>query len=268
MNRHTGVLVLLLSLPLAGCRSMTTAQFVNSRLSGDAGFSALAKAAQSAADAYHTIADTPIDQIDTKRDHIVELIVRARDSYRRARTYTINGGEPTLDLSGVHLTDDDDPRSSRVQVDGTSAYVRVTVAQKAVRLVGMATSRGLDMMTFDSSMVPSIDRVFMSFLAGDNVDVDVDLLIRLRRSESQVDAPVERAVTRRPEPAKPVVMRERTMCPNCGTAVPSDTRFCPHCGELQQPLPGEKAFCESCGARYPDDQARFCPGCGLRRPDR
>jgi hypothetical protein len=76
-------------------------------------------------------------------------------------------------------------------------------------------------------------------------------------------APVEGATAPAPAPAAGRV------CPNCGTAVAADTRFCPGCGNNLQaaPPPARPAgnSCPACGSSIPANVA-FCPECGARIP--
>jgi len=54
---------------------------------------------------------------------------------------------------------------------------------------------------------------------------------------------------------------DRADCPSCGTALPSNARFCAGCGT---PIPAREArplFCVSCGARN-DGSAGKCASCG------
>jgi RNA polymerase subunit RPABC4/transcription elongation factor Spt4 len=46
-------------------------------------------------------------------------------------------------------------------------------------------------------------------------------------------------------------------CGKCGSEVPSDSKFCPECG---QQLKGSKK-CPKCGRESPIN-AKFCPECG------
>lgn len=51
-------------------------------------------------------------------------------------------------------------------------------------------------------------------------------------------------------------------CPGCSKAVPSDARFCTHCGApITTDSTKQKVFCIHCGAENPGT-ARFCISCG------
>ena len=52
-------------------------------------------------------------------------------------------------------------------------------------------------------------------------------------------------------------------CPDCGNPVPTDSKFCPHCGH-QLVVFGQ---CASCGKNLPPN-ARFCPKCGHRADEK
>ena len=54
-----------------------------------------------------------------------------------------------------------------------------------------------------------------------------------------------------------------TNCPDCGNPVPTDSKFCPHCGH-QVVVFGQ---CASCGKNLPPS-ARFCPKCGHRADEK
>lgn len=51
------------------------------------------------------------------------------------------------------------------------------------------------------------------------------------------------------------------ICPNCGSVMPADARFCTVCG-TQRAL---QRFCPGCGRQLTEMEA-FCPGCGLKQP--
>jgi Double zinc ribbon/Prokaryotic RING finger family 2 len=53
---------------------------------------------------------------------------------------------------------------------------------------------------------------------------------------------------------------EATTCTGCQAALPSGTRFCPHCGAAAGPAPGP-SFCAQCGGQVAAG-SRFCPHCG------
>ncbi|OCS90407.1 zinc ribbon domain-containing protein [Caryophanon latum] len=53
-------------------------------------------------------------------------------------------------------------------------------------------------------------------------------------------------------------------CSECQNAVPPNTKFCGHCGQLQTPFADEltrKKPCRVCEQQI-DEQLRFCPCCG------
>ena len=52
-----------------------------------------------------------------------------------------------------------------------------------------------------------------------------------------------------------------TTCPECGTQVPSGSKFCSGCGK---PIVPKKKFCMNCGNELASD-ARFCPNCGSKQ---
>lgn len=48
-------------------------------------------------------------------------------------------------------------------------------------------------------------------------------------------------------------------CPKCGSALSSNSKFCPECGAKISKV----SFCPNCGAKI-DDNNKFCPGCGKK----
>jgi len=246
---RSGMLVLVAVLA-TGCRSMTTAQFVNDRLAQDKGFRSLARAASLRADAFHKIADTPIDDIPASAERLGEIIVQARDNYRKAKTYRINLGNPRIDREGMRLKDDDDPKAGRVLIDGTGITLVTTVGEDYVTMLRIETNRGLEILTFDETMLPSPTREFDPYLDGDVVLPDLNQLLLLRRLNNPPGT----------SPYAPGMKQ----CPACRGSTDADARFCILCGAPQQNSPGERSLCVSCGAQLTAG-AKFCPGCGASR---
>lgn len=56
---------------------------------------------------------------------------------------------------------------------------------------------------------------------------------------------------------QPAPSGRESACPDCGRAVPGDSRYCPHCGH--QIIVFDQ--CSGCGKNLPPN-ARFCPRCG------
>lgn len=76
-------------------------------------------------------------------------------------------------------------------------------------------------------------------------------------------APVKEAVT---QPETKTVVEEVMICAECGTKMPTGTKFCPSCGTpANQPKVVEKVVevirCRKCGAKMNAD-TKFCPSCG------
>ena len=49
-------------------------------------------------------------------------------------------------------------------------------------------------------------------------------------------------------------------CPNCNKEIPSEAKFCLHCGTKVE-VDASTIDCPSCHARIPKD-SKFCPDCG------
>ncbi len=65
-----------------------------------------------------------------------------------------------------------------------------------------------------------------------------------------------------PAPYQPVppAQAASAVCPNCGTSVPTGSKFCLSCGAKIN----NAAFCHNCGKPLPLE-AKFCPECGTPR---
>lgn len=58
-------------------------------------------------------------------------------------------------------------------------------------------------------------------------------------------------------PSQPVPAEQKTSCPDCKTAIPKDSKFCPYCGHQQLVF----TQCANCGKNMPPN-AKFCSKCG------
>lgn len=175
---------------LSGCmKRMTVHDYVLSKIPLDhPGFRAALEAADAGQTAFNKNADTPIMEIrDNKQtnDELVAVFAKARDEYRKATSYRIEGYSSSLQplKDKVVLTDIESPRSERVSfpppMDGIS--LRVQANRARVDILYVESERGLPVLRFDSSMRPTVTRDFYPYLVGDKVDVEGNIRQVIRR---------------------------------------------------------------------------------------
>ena len=169
---------------LCGCAPLSLSQFVDREVGSDPGLQRLGQAVERGQQAYHYIADTPIQQLllPEASERASRLIDDARDAYRSARTYRIHEGDPDLSLDGVWLTDAE-LGVHRVDLDHTDARLEVEVLPEQVRLLAIETNRGKRIIRFTASMGLSVEEEFEVYLLGDAVDVESirAIIARIRR---------------------------------------------------------------------------------------
>ncbi len=171
----------------AGCAPrMTVGEFVNARLSRDSRLNAMLEAADAADKAYNLVADTPIQEIETKPERIQDLVNKAHDSWRRAASYRSNTSS-ALQVESVKLTDLGTPDANRVPVVQREGIVfRVQATRYKVVVLGIETSRGVPMLNFDTAMNPTVEAEFQPYLRGDHVNIGGALLGQLKRDRTFV----------------------------------------------------------------------------------
>ncbi len=190
---------LLAALVAGGCAtSMTTADFVNSRVKRDPNFMKTIQAADRAQEAFNMNADTPIKELKNpqRREKLKELVNRSRDAYRQASSYQQTLGSSTLpthsDAENVDLSDYDKPEASRVPIPGTNVFFRVTATQEQVIIQSVESERGRPILVFSGTLTPTINPDFRPFLVGDQIEVIGDAIEELRRGD---EAPAENGST-------------------------------------------------------------------------
>lgn len=183
------VRVALFAILCTGCSPMTLRELVDRRLGNDQGFQATVKAVNAAEQAYHCVADTPIDELETHQTQrkVADLIAQGRDSYRRALTYKINQGYSTLDTSWIWVYDA--PKGlSRVPLSGGSTLV-VNLLSDGVYVLQVESSRGKEVVLFETGMKVSVAPDFRPFMMGDEVAFQ-DLLVLMGRKHRRVEPAV------------------------------------------------------------------------------
>lgn len=187
---------------VVGCAPrLTVSEFVNTRLARDPRLTALLEAADSGEKAYNLVADTPIEEIDANPKSINELVNKAHDSWRRAKSYR-SAASSTLSAEGVKLVDLGKPEASHVPVARMGGIVfRVQATRYKVVVLGIDTSRGVPMLNFDTAMNPSIEADFQDYLRGDRIDVGGAFVGRLKRGRTFVKQDEASASEETPAPS-------------------------------------------------------------------
>ena len=174
---------------LSGCmKRMTVHEYVLWKIPLDnPGFRAALEAASAGQRAFNSNADTPImdirDDKDTK-DELTQWFAQARDAYRKASSYRIEGYSSSLQplKDKVHLTDIESQRSERVSLPGMDGIgLRVQANRDRVDILYVESARGLPVLRFDASMNPTVTREFYPYLVGDKVDVGGNIRQTIRR---------------------------------------------------------------------------------------
>lgn len=173
------ILIAAIACSSTGCVSRSLDQFIDERVGTDDGFRSAVKACKAAQDAYHLIADTPLDELRGAAvyEKAARLVTESRDAYRRASTYAVNSGSRRLDRNGVALRD---PNKGKVPMGGVTLLV--AVMPEYVELKQILSSRGKEILSFDSDMKLVVEKEFRPFLTGDEVRIDTDFLLRIRRA--------------------------------------------------------------------------------------
>lgn len=92
---------------------------------------------------------------------------------------------------------------------------------------------------------------------GDFIIPDVDSAIESFKAAMAIEEPAVVA----PITAEPAAEAEQIACPNCGTMIASNAKFCLECGnkiEIKKP-----SFCTQCGEPIVEG-AKFCAACGSK----
>lgn len=92
---------------------------------------------------------------------------------------------------------------------------------------------------------------------GDFIIPDVDSAIESFKAAMAIEEPAVVA----PITAEPATEAEQIACPNCGTMIASNAKFCLECGnkiEIKKP-----SFCTQCGEPIVEG-AKFCAACGSK----
>lgn len=170
--------------------TLRLADFVNDRLMGDPAFKALATSADFAQQAMDAQGDTPIDELDEGTpayEEVVKLVNSAQDAHRSYQTFQWKVG--VLDTKGAVFADDmTAPDANKVQLPGTTAFLRVSVSGDRVQLSAIESSKGRQIVTFSGGL-PSITQLFHTYMVGDRVDLRGAINRRIRRGKAS-DAPV------------------------------------------------------------------------------
>ena len=179
INRAAQAACITVITQFSGCASQSLDQFIEQKIGGDDGVRSTLKACRSAQEAYHLIADTPLDELrgPAAYEKAARMVAEARDSYRRATTYSLNSGKRRLDRNGLEIRD---PNKGMVPMSGVT--LEVSVMPDYVELKRILSSRGKEIVTFESDMKLVVANDFRPFMIGDEVQIDTDFLLRIRRA--------------------------------------------------------------------------------------
>ncbi len=177
-----------LMLIVSACaKRMTVQEYVLWKMPlSEPGFSSAIEAADEAQKAFHLNADTPIREMHEGSEVFLqsaENFSRARDAYRKAMSYRLEGHASVLQPLKDHvtLTDVDGPQSRKIPIPGTEVSFRVQANRLRVDLVSVESSRGLPVLRFDAGLRPRVAREFHTYMVGDRVEVSGDVWQNIRR---------------------------------------------------------------------------------------
>ena len=134
-------------------------------------------------------------------DELVAVFAKARDEYRKASSYRIEGYSSSLQplKDKVVLTDIESPRSERVSFP--PPWTELAFGSRQIErgwTFCTSSERGLPVLRFDSSMRPTVTRDFYPYLVGDKVDVEGNIRQVIRRPSGNGSS------THRNEPSSPI----------------------------------------------------------------